>query len=356
MGAALRAAAGPGRRHCRCGRLAQRPHGGRRDTGLPAAATGRRQPVDRPACLYRQAAGLSGHGRARQGPARSCRQQDRGLRRRHARPQAARPFDRRQEDRVLDRQQGQVPGRGDHHRGQADHPAGARRRAGTLEAPRHPRPRPDRRFRPADRRRQVVDQDRIHRRRRFRRDRRPAPDAPARQRAGRRRAQQRRGAGGVACRPAGRRQLQEDRRHLRARPHQPSVGGPQGHGDAVRHRCARPEGPQLGRDVPVAGAGVQRPDRAGAHRPAQGADARSQGLSHRRRRWHAPGPCESQELPRGSGRPARPAHRLGAARPEGRQGDDRRHAEAAVGPGDAPGERLDVGCRARRRAGASGTA
>ncbi len=96
LGAALRAAAGPDRGHRRRRRLAQRPHGRRRHAGLPAAAAGRRQPVDRAAGLYRQAAGLSGHGRARQGAARAGRQQDRGLRRRHARPQAAAALDRRQ--------------------------------------------------------------------------------------------------------------------------------------------------------------------------------------------------------------------------------------------------------------------
>ena len=105
--------------------------------------------------------------------------------------------------------QGQVPGRVGDHRGQQDHPAGARRRAGALEAARHSRSRPDHRVRQADRRRQVVDQDRVHRRRRLRHHRRAAADPPARLGAGRRHAGRGRGAGGPAGRPAGAGQQQE---------------------------------------------------------------------------------------------------------------------------------------------------
>ena len=89
LGAALRAAPRPDRGHRRRRRLAQRSHGGGLHAGLPAAAAGRRQSVDRAAGLYRQAADLSRHGRPRQAPARARRQQARGLRRRRARPQAA---------------------------------------------------------------------------------------------------------------------------------------------------------------------------------------------------------------------------------------------------------------------------
>ena len=356
LGAALRADPGPDRgpRHRR--RLAQRSHGRRLHAGLPAAAAGGRQSVDRAAGLYRQAADLSRHGRARQAAARAGRQQARGLRRRRARPQAAAAGDRRQGHRVRHRRQGQVPGRAGHHRGQGDHPAGARRRAGALEAARHSRPGADHRVRQADRRRQVVDQDRLHRRRRFRRDRRAAADPPARQRAGRRHAERRRGARGPAHRPAGRRQHQEGRRHLRARPHQPSLGRPQGHGDAVRLRCAGPEGPQLGRDLPAARARVQRPDGARADRAAQGADARSQGLPPRRRRRHAPDPGQAGELPQRPGGAARPAHRRGAPGAERRQAHHHRHPEAPVGSRHAPGERRHVGRRAGARAGAPGAA
>ena len=73
-----------------------RSHGCRLHAGLSAAAAGGRQSVDRAAGLYRQAADLSRHGRARQAPARAGRQQARGLRRRRARPQAAAAGDRRQ--------------------------------------------------------------------------------------------------------------------------------------------------------------------------------------------------------------------------------------------------------------------
>ena len=85
-------------------RLARRSHGGRLHAGLPAAAAGRRQSLDRAAGLYRQAADLSRHGRARQAPARAGRQQARGLRRRRARPPSAQAGDRRQGDRVQHRQ------------------------------------------------------------------------------------------------------------------------------------------------------------------------------------------------------------------------------------------------------------
>ena len=151
-------------------------------------------------------------------------------------------------------------------------------------------------------------------------------------------------------------QHQEGRRHLRARPHQPSVGRSQGHGDAVRHRCAGPEGPQRGRDLPAARAGVQRSDGARADRAAQGADARSQGLPARRRRRHAPDPGQARELSQRRRGPARPAHRRGAAGDERRQGQHHRDPEAPVGSRDAPGERLADRRRARARAGAPGAA
>ena len=214
----------------------------------------------------------------------------------------------------------------------------------------------DHRVRPPDRRRQMVDQDRVHRRRRFRHHRRAAADPPARLGAGRRHAGRGRGARGAAGRPAGRRQQQEGGRHLRARPHRPSVGGTEGPRHAVRHRRAGPEGQQHAGDLPAARARVQRPDGARPDHPAQAADARSQGAAARRRRRHAADPDASQVVPRRSGGPARPARRRGAAGGERRQAGDRRQPEAAVGPRDAARAGRHLRRRARRRAGPPGAA
>ena len=259
-------------------RLAHRSHGCRLHAGLPAAAAGGRQSVDRAAGLYRQAADLSRHGRPRQAAARAGRQQARGLRRRRARPQAAAAGDRRQGHRV------RAPSARASTRSSRSSPRASKI---TLQARGDEQARwklhviPD--LAPTIEFAKPIGVDKWSTKIEYIAGDDFGVTGVQLQirlhgtRAGRRHAERRRGARGAARRPAGRRQYQEGRRHLRARPHQPSVGRPQGHGDAVRHRCAGPEGPQRGRDLPAARARVQRSDGACADRAAQGADARSQG-------------------------------------------------------------------------------